>query len=146
MSLANGLCCLGCIELLDTGAASAMGSRGGGQAIAAAQQADIRVWVVDGAGLAGVEALGINPDLDQGGCGADQTAGQARAGTGTGAGAGRGTGTGAGTGGRGQGQETGRDGDRDAGTGTGWCACVDGMGLELRKRLSALIDQVTRTG
>ncbi|HQE74029.1 MAG TPA: tRNA uridine-5-carboxymethylaminomethyl(34) synthesis GTPase MnmE [Myxococcota bacterium] len=107
------------IELLDTaGLRSADGVEGEGvaRAIAAAQQADIRVLVVDGAGLAGVEAFGgINPDLvvyskaDLWGGGRD------------------------------------RDGnmDRDGVV----CSCVDGTGLgELRKRLSALIDQVTRTG
>ena len=113
------------IELLDTaGLRSADGVEGEGvaRAIAAAQQADIRVLVVDGAGLAGVEAFGgINPDLvvyskadlwDRG-----------RDGDG--------------------------DGDRDRGRDRDGvvCSCVDGTGLgELRKRLSALIDQVTRTG
>ena len=113
------------IELLDTaGLRSADGVEGEGvaRAIAAAQQADIRVWVVDGAGLAGVEAFGgINPDLvvyskadlwDRD-------------------------------------RDRDRDGDRggDRNGGGVVCSCVDGTGLgELRKRLSALIDQVTRTG
>ncbi|HQL57941.1 MAG TPA: tRNA uridine-5-carboxymethylaminomethyl(34) synthesis GTPase MnmE [Myxococcota bacterium] len=109
------------IELLDTaGLRSADGVEGEGvaRAIAAAQQADIRVWVVDGAGLAGVEAFGgINPDLVVYSK-ADLWGGD-RNGDGD------------------------RDGDRDGLV----CSCVDGTGLgELRKRLSALIDQVIRTG
>ncbi len=111
------------IELLDTaGLRSADGVEGEGvaRAIAAAQQADIRVLVVDGAGLAGVEAFGgINPDLvvyskadlwDRD-------------------------------------RDRDRDGDRGRDRDGVVCSCVDGTGLgELRKRLSALIDQVTRTG
>ncbi|OQC42308.1 MAG: tRNA modification GTPase MnmE [Deltaproteobacteria bacterium ADurb.Bin058] len=109
------------IELLDTaGLRSADGVEGEGvaRAIAAAQQADIRVLVVDGAGLAGVEAFGgINPDLVVYSK-ADLWGGD-RNGDGD------------------------RDGDRDGLV----CSCVDGTGLgELRKRLSALIDQVIRTG
>ncbi len=127
------------IELLDTaGLRSADGVEGEGvaRAIAAAQQADIRVLVVDGAGLAGVEAFGgINPDLvvyskaDLWGGGRDGDRG--------------------GDGGRDGGRGRDGDGDRDRGRDRdgGVCSCVDGTGLgELRKRLSALIDQVTRTG
>ncbi len=113
------------IELLDTaGLRSADGVEGEGvaRAIAAAQQADIRVWVVDGAGLAGVEAFGgINPDLVVYSKADLWDRGRDRDG----------------------------DGDRDRGRDRDGvvCSCVDGTGLgELRKRLSALIDQVTRTG
>jgi tRNA modification GTPase len=113
------------IELLDTaGLRSADGVEGEGvaRAIAAAQQADIRVLVVDGAGLAGVEAFGgINPDLVVYSKADLWDRGRDRDG----------------------------DGDRDRGRDRDGvvCSCVDGTGLgELRKRLSALIDQVTRTG
>ncbi len=125
------------IELLDTaGLRSADGVEGEGvaRAIAAAQQADIRVLVVDGAGLAGVEAFGgINPDLvvyskaDLWDRGRDRD----------------------GDGDRDRGRDRDGDGDRDRGRDRDGvvCSCVDGTGLgELRKRLSALIDQVTRTG
>lgn len=115
------------IELLDTaGLRSADGVEGEGvaRAIAAAQQADIRVLVVDGAGLAGVEAFGgINPDLVVYSK-ADLWGGDRDG-------------------------DRGGDGGRDGGRGRDGvvCSCVDGTGLgELRKRLSALIDQVTRTG
>ncbi|HQI62407.1 MAG TPA: tRNA uridine-5-carboxymethylaminomethyl(34) synthesis GTPase MnmE [Myxococcota bacterium] len=111
------------IELLDTaGLRSADGVEGEGvaRAIAAAQQADIRVLVVDGAGLAGVEAFGgINPDLVVYSK-ADLWGGDG---------------------------EGGRDRDGNMDRDGVVCSCVDGTGLgELRKRLSALIDQVTRTG
>jgi tRNA modification GTPase len=139
------------IELLDTaGLRSADGVEGEGvaRAIAAAQQADIRVLVVDGAGLAGVEAFGgINPDLvvyskaDLWGGGRDGD----RGGDG-----GRDGGRGRdGDGDRDRGRDRDGDGDRDRGRDRDGvvCSCVDGTGLgELRKRLSALIDQVTRTG
>ncbi len=111
------------IELLDTaGLRSADGVEGEGvaRAIAAAQQADIRVLVVDGAGLAGVEAFGgINPDLVVYSK-ADLWGGD---------------------------RDGGRDRDGNMDRDGVVCSCVDGTGLgELRKRLSALIDQVTRTG
>ena len=113
------------IELLDTaGLRSADGVEGEGvaRAIAAAQQADIRVLVVDGAGLAGGEAFGgINPDLVVYSKADLWDRDRDRDG----------------------------DGDRDRGRDRDGvvCSCVDGTGLgELRKRLSALIDQVTRTG
>jgi len=119
------------IELLDTaGLRSADGVEGEGvaRAIAAAQQADIRVLVVDGAGLAGVEAFGgINPDLVVYSK-ADLWGGD-------------------GDGGRDRDRGRDRDGDRNGDRDGLVCSCVDGTGLgELRKRLSALIDQVTRTG
>jgi tRNA modification GTPase len=131
------------IELLDTaGLRSADGVEGEGvaRAIAAAQQADIRVLVVDGAGLAGVEAFGgINPDLvvyskaDLWDRDRDRDRDGDRGGDRNGGGV----------------VCSGVDGNRDRGRDRDGvvCSCVDGTGLgELRKRLSALIDQVTRTG